>query len=85
MIRLAVFGFLALAVAFIVTSVYSRSVRREKLEDEWEAEVKTGDRAAYVKDGMSDYDEGWRKKMLWLIFVIPAIAVVALVYLNNFS
>ena len=85
MIRLAVFGFLALAVAFIVTAIYSRSVRREKLEDEWEAEVKTGDRAAYVKDGMGDYDEGWRKKMLWLIFVIPAIAVVALVYLNNFS
>lgn len=85
MLRLAVFGFLALAVVFIITSIYSRSVRREKLEKEWEAEVKTGDRATYVKDGLRDYDAGWRKKMLWLIFIVPALAIIALIYLNNFS
>lgn len=85
MIRLAVFGFLVLAVVFIVTSIYSGSIRREKLEDEWDEEVKTGDRDAYIEDGMRDYHDGWRKKLLWLIFLVPAIVVVALVYLTNFS
>ena len=34
-VRLLVFGFLALSVVYLSISVYSRSVRREKLEDAW--------------------------------------------------
>lgn len=83
-IRLAVFGFLALAVLFILVSIYSRSVRREKLEKEWDAEVKTGDRAAYIKEGMQDYDSSLRKRLLWLVFVIPVLVVGGMLYVTNF-
>ncbi len=85
LIRLGVFGFLALAVIFVLVSIYSRSIRREKLEDKWDEEVKTGDRDAYIEAGMQKYESGWRKKFLWLIFVVPVFVVLGLVYLNNFS
>ena len=33
-VRLVVFGFLALSVIYLCVSLYSRSIRREKLEEE---------------------------------------------------
>jgi len=55
-IRLIVFGFLALSVVYLAVSFYSRSVRREKLENWW-AEENPGDadspeRDAYIEQGM---------------------------------
>ena len=85
MVRLGVFGFLFLAVVYFLVSIYSRSIRREKLENKWDNEIKTGDRDAYIDEGMKDYEGSLRKKLIWLIFVVPVIVVVALVYLNNFS
>ena len=82
-IRLGVFGFLALGVIFLLASVYSRSVRREKLEREWDADIKTGDRDTYIRDGMIDYDKGFRKKLLWLIFIVPVIVVGLVIVLVN--
>ena len=36
LIRLALFGFIGLSVIYFLVSVYSRSVRREKLERRWD-------------------------------------------------
>lgn len=38
LIRLVVFGFIGLSVVYFMVSIYSRSVRREKLEDRWSEE-----------------------------------------------
>ena len=35
-IRLVIFGFVGLSVIYVLLSIYSRSIRREKLENEWE-------------------------------------------------
>ena len=83
-IRLAVFGFLFLAVIYLLVSVYSRSVRREKLENKWDDEVKEGDRDAYIKDGMKDYEGSLRKKLIVLVFIIPIAVVIAMLYITNF-
>lgn len=82
--RLAVLGLFVLGVIFFLVSVYSRSVHREKLEKEWDAEVKTGDRDAYVEKGMADYEGGLKKRLVWLVFVVPVIVVTGLVYVINF-
>ncbi|MEE9428669.1 MAG: hypothetical protein V3V25_11020 [Paracoccaceae bacterium] len=84
-VRLGVFGFLALGVIFILVSIYSKSVQKEKLEKRWDSEVKTGDRDAYIKDGMTDYEGSLRKRLIWLIFVIPVLVVGGLLYATNFS
>ncbi len=83
-IRLAVFGFLFLAVVYLLVSVYSRSIRREKLEEKWDNEIKTGDRDAYIAEGMQDYETGFRKKLIVLVIIVPILVVGGLLYAVNF-
>lgn len=88
-IRLAALGLIVMGIAYFLVSMYSRSVRREKLEDEWDENPANGDektaRDAYITQGMKDYEGSVRKKFILLIFILPTIAVFALIYLNNFS
>ena len=82
-IRLAVFGFIFLGIVYLVISIYSRSVRREKLEDKWDEDIKEGDRDAYIKAGMQDYETSLRKKLMLLVFVVPVIVIATAFYLVN--
>jgi len=83
-IKLVVFGFILLSVVYLSLAVYSRSVRREKLEDAWDAEQPDGiTRADFVTKGVNDYNTGLRPKLLLLVYVVPAIFVAVVVYLTN--
>lgn len=83
-IKLVVFGFLLLSVIYLSLSVYSRSVRREKLENEWDAEKPEGvAREAFVEQGLTEYNSGLRPKLLLLVYVVPTVFVAAVVYLTN--
>lgn len=86
-LRLAVFGFIGLSVAYLLLSVYSRSVRRETLEKQWDAGHAEGDdaaaRDAYIEAGMRDYERGLRRKLILLVYVIPIVAVLVTLYLVN--
>lgn len=86
-LRLFIFGFLVLSVLYLAISVYSRSVRREKLEKRWE-EDHPGDhfsaaREEYVENGMIEYQNGLRRKLILLVYVIPTLAVVAIAVIVN--
>ncbi|HHI70787.1 MAG TPA: hypothetical protein ENJ91_07275 [Rhodobacteraceae bacterium] len=86
-IRLVVLGFIAMTVAYFVISVYSRSVRREKLEDAWDADHPDGGdpvaRDAYIEEGMAEYENGFRKKLIWLVYIIPTVAVIVTLIVMN--
>jgi hypothetical protein len=83
-VRLVVGGFVILGVIYICVSLYSRSVRREKLEDWWDEEPVEGmTREAYIAEGMAKYEAGLRKKLIWLIFVIPPVVVGTIIYFIN--
>ena len=84
-IRLAVFGFIAMTIAYFLVSIYSRSVRREKLEKRFDAGGIEGDRDAYIEEGMAEYEGGLRKRLIWLVYVIPTLAVVVILYVLNFQ
>ena len=65
-------------------------MRREKLEKAWDTDparegAATADRDAYIKAGMTVYESGLRKKLIWLVYVIPAVVVMATVYLVNYQ
>jgi hypothetical protein len=82
--------YVALTIIYFVTGIYSRSVRREKLEKEWDTdparEGNTADeRAAFIADGMVHYDKGLKKRLLWLIYVLPTIGFAATIYFVNWS
>lgn len=83
-VKLVVFGFLALAVIYLCISLYSRSVRREKLENGWEeAPVEGMTREDYIAEGMAKYESGLRKRLILLVFVIPPVIVGTIIYFIN--
>jgi hypothetical protein len=85
-IAFLVFGFLGLSILYLMVSVYSRSVRRERLEDQWAENNPGGDlsgRDAYIEQGMANYERGFRKKLIALVYVVPIIAVATIFYLTN--
>ncbi len=55
-LRLIIFGFIGLSIIYLLVSLYSRSVRLEKLEEQWAEEHPNGnesDREVWLR-------EGWR-------------------------
>ncbi|PXW72451.1 hypothetical protein C7964_101563 [Loktanella sp. PT4BL] len=85
-IKLVVFGFIGLTVIYFSVSLYSRSVRKERLEDEFDAENPDGDREArdaFVTEGLKAYDASIRPKLIGLVYVVPTLAIGAIVYMIN--
>ncbi len=80
--RLMVLGFVVLTVVYVVVSLYSRSVRREKLEKEFDEEVQTGDRDAFIESGMAAYQGSLRRKLIWGVYIIPLLVLLALLLAN---
>ncbi len=86
-IRLIISGFLLLSVIYVAISIYSRSIRREKLEDRWAEEhpgdMESPERDAYIETGMTEYQNSIRPKLVLLVYIIPTIAVGLILYLTN--
>ncbi|WP_370513010.1 hypothetical protein [Oceaniovalibus sp. ACAM 378] len=82
--RLGLMGFVILSIIYVLVSIYSRSVRRERLENRWEAEEIGGDREEYVKNGLAEYDSSVRRKLILGVYVVPVIVVGTLIYVINF-
>lgn len=84
-LRLAAMAMIALTVTYFLVGIYSRSVRREKLEKRWAAEKMEGDRDAWIEAGMKAYDRGLKKRLLWLIYIIPMAAFTAIFFYVNWD
>jgi len=88
LVRLVVVGGIILTVIYFSISIYSRSIRRERLEDRWAEDHPDGgdaaDRTAYIDAGMAKYESGLRKKLILLVYVIPALAVSVIHYLTTY-
>lgn len=86
-LKLAALGFVALTVVYISLSFYSRAVRRDKLEAQWEADGFEGDEAtrqSFIEDGLVEYDKSLRRKLILGVYVVPVIVITAVVYFTNF-
>ena len=84
-IRLAIAGFVILTLVYFLVGIYSRSVRREKLEKEFDAGGVEGDRDAYIEAGLLSYKSGLRYRLIWLVYVIPTVLVAVTVYIVNYQ
>ena len=89
-LRILVFAFLGLSVVYVLVSIYSRSVRREKLEEAWDTDparegaAKT-ERDAYIAEGMQAYEHGLRKRLIWLVYILPFVAMALIIYFVNWN
>ncbi|KAF0175511.1 MAG: hypothetical protein FD162_482 [Rhodobacteraceae bacterium] len=84
-LRSAFFGFIGLTAIYVLVAIYSRSVRREKLEKKFDAGGIEGDRDTYIADGMQAYEHGLKRRLLWLVYIIPTVVVVVTVYFVNYQ
>ena len=87
-IKLAFLFYVALTIIYFLASIYSRSVRRETLEKTWDADparagLSAEEQAAHIDAGMVAYDRGLKKRLLWLIYVVPSIGFAAIIYVIN--
>ncbi|MFD0860028.1 hypothetical protein [Roseovarius aquimarinus] len=85
LLKLILFGGIILTVIYIILSIYSRQVRRGKLEAEWLVQGKPGDRDAFVEAGLKEYDGSLRRKLIFGVYVVPVTVVAIVVYLTNFN
>ncbi|MBS0125781.1 hypothetical protein [Thetidibacter halocola] len=81
--RFFILGFLVLTVVYVSLSLYSRAVRRDKLEAKWD-EHPEGDRDAFVQAGLKEYDHSLRRKLILGVYVVPMVLIGIIVYLTNF-
>lgn len=82
--RLIIVGFIVLTVIYVSLSFYSRSVRRTKLRQKWEEDIRRGDRDEYVRRGLKIYDRSLRRKLLWGVYIVPVVTIAVVIYLVNF-
>ncbi len=85
MLRLMFILLVILTVIYVVVSIWSRQVRRKKLEDRWDSkEVLTTDREAFIRRGLEKYDKSFRRKLILGIYIVPFTIIMVLIYVTNF-
>lgn len=89
MMRLAIFAAIGLGLLYVLVSLYSRSVRKEKLEERADALIDQGDlplegREAYIEDGLEEYRRSFRRKMIAAVVIAPVLVIAAVIYITNF-
>ncbi|MDQ2090499.1 hypothetical protein [Marimonas arenosa] len=87
-IRLIIFGAIGLTVIYFLLSIYSRSLRKEKLENAWAEDHPQGgdpvEREAFLERGMAQYESSLRPKLLLLVYVVPAVLVTVIHILTTY-
>jgi hypothetical protein len=87
--RLLIVGFIALTVVYLCLAMYSRSERRRKLRDEWNAGSLAGkppgEYDTFMERGMADYETSLRRKLIWGVYVIPCILIIVTLYVTNYA
>lgn len=83
--RLLLILFAVLTVVYVSLSFYSRAMRRDKLEAEWDEEIGVGDREAFVREGLEEYDGSLRRKLILGVYIIPILVIGTIIYFTNYS
>ena len=88
-LRLMLFWSVASAAINWLLLIYSRSLRREALEKEWDAahplETDSAAREAFIAEGMVAYEHSLKRKLLIGVVVLPFLAIALLLYLVNYA
>lgn len=82
--RQFVLAFVGLSVIYLISRWFAASLRRESLEEEFDTEIMEGDRDAFIEEGMQKYRKSFRRKALVLVYIIPLVLYMIILYLNNF-
>ncbi|MTE00930.1 hypothetical protein GIY56_11555 [Paracoccus sp. YIM 132242] len=89
-IRLILFLLIAETLFYLLLRVYLRSLRTERLEEIWDTRHpaqagNTPARRAFVRRSMTGFDKTLRSRLLLLVFVLPNLAVMGIIYWINWQ
>lgn len=84
MIRLLLALLVVQTIAYVGVSLYSRRVRRGKLEARWAERALPGDKEVFVQRGLTRYDNSFRRKLILGVYIVPWVAISVLIYVVNF-
>ena len=85
--RLALILFVGLTVVYVSVSLWSRQVRKGKLARAWDEGDReyADDRALYIKRGLEDYDDSFRRKLILLVYIVPLAVIAYIIYVVNYT
>lgn len=88
--RLIVLVFLIETMFYLLLRIYIRSLRRERLELLWderhpERAGNSPERDEFVRRAMVGFDTSLKARLLWLVFIIPTLAILAIVIQVNWQ
>lgn len=88
--RLILFLLIAETVFYLLLRIYLRSLRAERLEETWDerhpaAAGNTPARQEFVRRSMTGFDRTLRSRLLLLVFVLPNLAVMGIIYWVNWQ
>ncbi|MCX8953663.1 MULTISPECIES: hypothetical protein [unclassified Ruegeria] len=84
LLRLLLILLVIQTIAYVALSFYSRGIRRRKLESWWDEKGKTGNKDAFVERGLHVYDNSFRRKLILGVYIVPWVAIGALIYIVNY-
>lgn len=85
LLRLFFFGLIFLTIVYFALSWYFRAEHRRRMEHDWEEAGRPGTREAYVAAGMEQYEQSLRRKLIWLVYIVPITAVLVIIYVTNIA
>lgn len=85
--RLLLVLLVGLTVVYVSVSLWSRGVRKGKLRRAYDAGDREygEDRDLYVRRGLEDYDDSFRRKLILLVYIVPLAVIAYIVYVVNYS
>ena len=87
-LRLAGLILIGSTIVYVLLSLYSRSVEKERLEKDWDTDplregLPADEREAYIEAGMAAYRHSLRRRLIWLVYVVPLVTISVIVYVVN--
>lgn len=88
--RLILFVLLLETAFFLLLRIYIRSLRREQLEDIWderhpEMAGNSPLRREFVRKSMTGFENTLKSRLIWLVYILPTLVIMAIVILVNWQ
>lgn len=89
-LRLALVVIVVEGVLYLLLTTYLRSLHRESLEERWDAQNPdrpgpSAERDAAVEAGMAVYRRSLRARLLWVLLLVPVVAIALIIYIVNYT
>ncbi|MEO0486278.1 MAG: hypothetical protein AAF092_10240 [Pseudomonadota bacterium] len=70
-LRLFIIMMVISTVLYVSISLYARAARRDALKEQWRADLRVGDRDAWLGEELAKYDRSLKRRLILLVYALP--------------